>query len=44
MRPGCGDGSTTGTGTFFEGVMTGGVPSDSANDAVQANVAPGNGR
>ena len=35
-----GDGSNTGTGTFFEGAMTSGVPSDSVDDAVQANIVP----
>jgi len=40
-----GDGSNTGTGTFFEGAITAGVPSDSVDDAVQANiVAAGYGR
>jgi hypothetical protein len=33
-----GDGSNTGTGTFFEGAITSGVPSDSVDDAVQANI------
>jgi hypothetical protein len=40
-----GDNSHTGEGTFFEGCMTSGVPPDSADDAVQANiVAAGYGR
>jgi hypothetical protein len=40
-----GDNSHTGEGTFFEGCMTAGVPPDSADDAVQANiVAAGYGR
>jgi hypothetical protein len=40
-----GDNSHTGEGTFFEGCMTAGVPSDSADDAVEANiVAAGYGR
>jgi non-reducing end alpha-L-arabinofuranosidase len=40
-----GDNSHTGEGTFFEGCMTAGVPSDSVDDAVQANiVAAGYGR
>lgn len=40
-----GDGSNTGTGTFFEGAMTSGTPSDSVDDAIQANVvAAGYGR
>jgi len=40
-----GDNSHTGEGTFFEGCMTSGVPSDAADDAVQANiVAAGYGR
>jgi hypothetical protein len=40
-----GDGSPSGIGTFFEGVMTKGVPSDAADDAVQANiVAAGYGK
>jgi hypothetical protein len=33
-----GDGSNTGTGTFFEGAITIGNPPDSADDAVQANI------
>jgi non-reducing end alpha-L-arabinofuranosidase len=33
-----GDNSHTGEGTFFEGCMTSGVPSDTADDAVQANI------
>jgi hypothetical protein len=40
-----GDNSHTGEGTFFEGCMTSGVPSDAVDDAVQANiVAAGYGR
>ncbi len=40
-----GDNSHTGEGTFFEGCMTAGVPSDSVDDAVEANiVAAGYGR
>ena len=40
-----GDNSHTGEGTFFEGCMTSGVPSDSVDDAVEANiVAAGYGR
>ena len=40
-----GDGSNTGTGTFFEGAMTSGNPPDSVDDAIQANiVAAGYGR
>lgn len=40
-----GDNSHTGVGTFFEGCMTAGVPSDATDDAVQANiVAAGYGR
>ena len=40
-----GDNSHTGEGTFFEGCMTAGVPSDSVDDAVGANiVAAGYGR
>jgi len=40
-----GDGSNTGTGTFFEGAMTSGTPSASVDDAIQANiVAAGYGR
>jgi hypothetical protein len=40
-----GDGSNGGTGTFFEGVITSGNPSDAIDDAVQANiVAAGYGR
>ncbi|HEX2670775.1 MAG TPA: arabinofuranosidase catalytic domain-containing protein, partial [Polyangiaceae bacterium] len=40
-----GDGSNTGTGTFFEGAMTSGVPSDAVDEAIQANiVAAGYGR
>ena len=33
-----GDGSASGTGTWFEGAMTMGAPSDSADNDVQANV------
>jgi non-reducing end alpha-L-arabinofuranosidase len=33
-----GDNSHTGEGTFFEGCITSGNPSDSADDAVQANI------
>jgi hypothetical protein len=40
-----GDNSHTGEGTFFEGCMTAGVPSDATDSAVQANiVAAGYGR
>lgn len=40
-----GDNSNTGEGTFFEGAMTSGYPSDETDDAVQANiVAAGYGR
>ena len=40
-----GDNSHTGEGTFFEGCMTAGVPSDVVDDAIQANiVAAGYGR
>ncbi len=40
-----GDNSHTGEGTFFEGCMTSGVPSDAVDEAVQANiVAAGYGR
>jgi len=40
-----GDGSNTGTGTFFEGAMTIGNPQDSVDDAIQANiVAAGYGK
>jgi len=40
-----GDNSHTGEGTFFEGCMTSGVPSNAIDDAVQANiVAAGYGR
>jgi hypothetical protein len=40
-----GDNSHTGEGTFFEGCMTSGNPSDATDDAVQANiVAAGYGR
>lgn len=37
LGPG-GDNSNTGTGEFFEGVMTAGVSTDTADDAVQANI------
>ena len=33
-----GDGSNGGTGTFFEGAMTSGNPSDSVDNAIQANI------
>jgi hypothetical protein len=33
-----GDGSNSGIGSFFEGVMTAGYPSDAADNAVQANI------
>jgi non-reducing end alpha-L-arabinofuranosidase len=40
-----GDGSNGGTGTFFEGAITSGVPSDAVDDSVQANIiAAGYGR
>jgi hypothetical protein len=40
-----GDGSNGGTGTFFEGAMTSGVPSNAVDDSIQANiVAAGFGR
>ena len=40
-----GDNSHTGEGTFFEGCMTSGVPTDAVDDAVQANIiAAGYGR
>ena len=40
-----GDNSHTGEGTFFEGCMIAGVPPDSVDDAIQANiVAAGYGR
>ena len=40
-----GDNSHTGEGTFFEGCMTAGVPTDAVDDAVEANiVAAGYGR
>jgi hypothetical protein len=40
-----GDGSNLGTGTFFEGAMTTGNPSDSVDEQIQANiVAAGYGR
>jgi hypothetical protein len=33
-----GDGSNGGTGTFFEGAITSGLPSDAVDDAIQANI------
>ena len=40
-----GDGSNYGQGTFFEGAITSGNPSDATDDAVQANiVAAGYGK
>jgi non-reducing end alpha-L-arabinofuranosidase len=33
-----GDGSQGGTGTFYEGAMTIGVPSNETEDRVQANI------
>jgi len=40
-----GDGSTAGTGTWFEGAITAGLPTDATDDAVQANiVAAGYGK
>ena len=40
-----GDGSNGGTGTWFEGAIVTGLPSDATDDAVQANiVAVGYGR
>ena len=40
-----GDGSNGGTGTFFEGAMTMGNPSDATDDMIQANiVAAGYGK
>jgi hypothetical protein len=40
-----GDNSNTAVGSFYEGVLTAGAPSDAADDAVQANiVAAGYGR
>jgi hypothetical protein len=40
-----GDNSHTGEGTFFEGCMTAAVPSDTTDDAIQANiVSAGYGR
>jgi hypothetical protein len=40
-----GDNSNGASGTFFEGAMTSGFPSDATDDAVQANiVAAGYGR
>jgi hypothetical protein len=33
-----GDGSSGGSGTFFEGAMTNGAPPDTTDDAVQANI------
>ena len=34
-----GDNSISGRGTFYEGVMTSGYPSDATENAVQANIA-----
>ncbi|WP_086668591.1 arabinofuranosidase catalytic domain-containing protein [Lentzea kentuckyensis] len=34
-----GDNSVTGAGTFFEGVLTSGYPTNATEDAVQANIA-----
>jgi non-reducing end alpha-L-arabinofuranosidase len=40
-----GDGSNGGTGTFFEGAITSGVPTDAVDDSIQASiVAAGYGR
>ena len=40
-----GDGSSGGTGTFYEGAMTIGNPSDTIDNAIQANIiAAGYGR
>ena len=40
-----GDGSSSNDGTFFEGAMTTGTPTNATDDAVQANiVAAGYGR
>jgi hypothetical protein len=40
-----GDNSNAAAGSFFEGVMTSGYPTDATEDAVQANiVAAGYGR
>lgn len=33
-----GDNSNTGEGTFFEGAMTNGMPSDTIDDSIQANI------
>jgi hypothetical protein len=33
-----GDGSSSNDGTFFEGAMTSGNPSDATDEAVQANI------
>jgi hypothetical protein len=33
-----GDNSHSGEGTFFEGCITSGFPSDATDDAVQANI------
>jgi hypothetical protein len=33
-----GDGSSGGTGTFYEGAITSGSPSETVDDAVQANI------
>jgi hypothetical protein len=33
-----GDNSNAGTGEFFEGVITAGLPSDTADDGVQASI------
>jgi hypothetical protein len=33
-----GDGGNTSIGSFFEGVMTAGYPSDAADNSVQANI------
>jgi non-reducing end alpha-L-arabinofuranosidase len=33
-----GDGSNGGTGTFYEGIITKGNPSDDIDDAIQANI------
>jgi hypothetical protein len=40
-----GDGSNAGTGIWFEGAITNGLPTDATDDAVQANiVAAGYGK
>jgi hypothetical protein len=40
-----GDGSTGGTGTWFEGAITVGLPTDATDDAIHANiVAAGYGK